>query len=233
MNAPDAIRVLELRLSGVGEGKYNVEGLVDGQPLIRREDEEIDVPFGLLPSIDHDGDYFMATCECGDPGCAGYFDPVLVTHEGELIHWTCEPLGWRFTFEREPYSAEVRRLIDEGRRHLRNESFWFKRDTGHQNIDLFRSESYEQSLPFYWKNDQKNRAEERVRNELWKKQPEELRRRFRWKNLLRLLLYLAFTPILIPIWALLFLWGAVVTLMAQRAARKRRDSGKSGARPKR
>ena len=75
MNAPDAIRVLELRLSGVGEGKYHVEGLVDGQPLIRREDEEIDVPFGLLPSIDHDGDYFMATCECGDPGCAGYFDP--------------------------------------------------------------------------------------------------------------------------------------------------------------
>jgi len=171
--------VLELRLVDDEKGTFRVDGFVDGKRLPVRDDDEMDVPFGLLPSTHAPGDFFMVTCECGDPGCSGYMDPVVVTHDGNLVRWCCEDLGWDFTFEREPYADEIRQLIDEGRRELRERSIRL-RLTGeyHQNLRLFASESFEKSLPSMWKQDAKNRAKERMRKYSSKNDPEGFRRRF-------------------------------------------------------
>lgn len=204
------INELELRLVDDDRGTFRVDGFVDGKRLPVREDDEMDVPFGLLPSIEAPGDYFMVTCECGDPGCSGYFDPVVVTEEGQLLHWTCKDLGWDFTFERGAYKDEIRRLINEGRGRLRERSTRLAR-TGeyHQNLQLFASESYEKSLPYYWKHDQKNRTEERLRKYLYENDPEEFRRRYRrspLKTVSGCLIFIALLPVLVPIWIAMYLW---------------------------
>lgn len=172
------INIIQLRLSGVEAGEYHVDGLVDGKTLLRAGDEEMDIPFGVLPSIDREGDYFMVTCSCGDPGCAGYFEPAVVTHEGDLIHWICSDLNWHFTFERKQYEAEIRRLIDEGRRRAEGDPSTGKGHV-HQNVELFKNKEYEHKLPSLWDNDQRNRADERQRKELWVNDPEEFQRRYR------------------------------------------------------
>lgn len=34
------------------------------------------------------GDYYLLTCSCGEPGCAGLFEPFHVAHLGDgIIHW--------------------------------------------------------------------------------------------------------------------------------------------------
>lgn len=34
------------------------------------------------------GDYYILTCSCGEPGCAGLFEPFHVAHLGDgIIHW--------------------------------------------------------------------------------------------------------------------------------------------------
>jgi len=204
------INVLELRLVDDDEGAFRVDGFVDGKRLPRRDDDEMDVPYGLLPSIEAAGDFFMVTCECGDPGCSGYMDPVVVTHNGDIVRWCSEDLGWDFTFEREPYAREIRRLVDEGRRELRERSIRLGRvGQYHQNLRLFASESFERSLPPVWEREAKSRVEERLRRHLWENAPEEFRRRFRRSPLwvpVRIAMVILLLPLLIPIWIVMYVW---------------------------
>ena len=60
-----------------------------------------------------DGEYFFLTCGCGEPGCAGLFEPIKVTSDAEKIHWHVtkpEPERW-FTFTKSNYKKELRKMI--------------------------------------------------------------------------------------------------------------------------
>ena len=64
------------------------EILIDGQSISSgyRIDRN-----ALLESFAGSGDYWLLTCSCGEPGCAGLFIPFHVTHLGDgVIHWHIE-----------------------------------------------------------------------------------------------------------------------------------------------
>lgn len=58
---------------------------IDGEVLnlgyVMCEDE-------LVRSLEKPGDYWLLTCTCGEPGCAGLFSPFEVEHlDDGVIHW--------------------------------------------------------------------------------------------------------------------------------------------------
>lgn len=57
---------------------------VDGAHL--DEPHPIHLPL-LIQSLHEPGAYDIFTCDCGEGGCAGIFEGIHVTHEGELVHW--------------------------------------------------------------------------------------------------------------------------------------------------
>lgn len=213
----------ELRLRFTFENKNDVhtEALVDGEPLTRAEDEEIDLPFAFLPSVERDGDYFFVTCSCGDAGCAGYMEPTAVTHDGGLIYWKGTWPAWEFVFDERSYAAEVRRIIDEGRELLRDESHDFRRTHDHQNVSLFKSEAFERWLPSAWENDQRNRAEERLRRELWETDREEFHRRFPPRHaawtIAAVVIFILLLPLLIAIWLVQAAYSAIGSRLGSHA----------------
>ena len=68
-----------------GSGTYRditYDFRIDGKPFYRCLDL-----YELVRSTKGEGEFFLITCTCGEAGCAGIFDGVLVTHEGESIRW--------------------------------------------------------------------------------------------------------------------------------------------------
>lgn len=45
----------------------------------------------IVQSCQGSGEFFMLTCTCGEPGCAGLFKGIQVTHTAEAITWVCQP----------------------------------------------------------------------------------------------------------------------------------------------
>lgn len=41
----------------------------------------------LVKSLESDGEFYFLTCECGEPGCVGVTDGVIVRHSPGLVHW--------------------------------------------------------------------------------------------------------------------------------------------------
>lgn len=57
---------------------------IDGAHL--DEPHPIHLPL-LIQSLHEPGAYDIFTCDCGEAGCAGIFEGIHVTHEGELVRW--------------------------------------------------------------------------------------------------------------------------------------------------
>jgi hypothetical protein len=97
-----------------------IEAYVDGEPLVDFDEYSIDVPLGLLPSSERSGYWYIVTCTCGDPGCAGIFAGVEVRHREGRITWRIpEPGPMRdFVFDADQYRAEVQRLIEGARKAI-------------------------------------------------------------------------------------------------------------------
>ena len=60
-----------------------------------------------------DGEYFLLTCGCGEPGCAGLFIPIEVTSDSDKVYWHVTEPGperW-FTFTKSDYRAELKGMI--------------------------------------------------------------------------------------------------------------------------
>jgi hypothetical protein len=64
----------------------------------------------LLP-----GGYFILTCGCGDPGCAGIDEPVSVFHKGSVIGWNViDPKPERLLrFDKDQYRIAILKLLKE------------------------------------------------------------------------------------------------------------------------
>ena len=60
-----------------------------------------------------DGDYFLLTCGCGEPGCAGLTEPIEVRSDEEKVYWHViqpAPERW-FTFTKSDYRKELKRMV--------------------------------------------------------------------------------------------------------------------------
>jgi hypothetical protein len=70
----------------------------------------------LEQSIRQSGEFFIVTCLCGIPACAGIKQGIEVRHGETSTHWIVRGLGetQTFYFDRQEYEAAIRRGI----RHL-------------------------------------------------------------------------------------------------------------------
>ena len=104
---------------------------VDGQYL-----HEINVyvdPVALVNSATLSGEFFIYTCDCGNPACQGIDDGVLVSHTTDTVKWRLSnPISWppeepkpdwsheaEFTFSRENYLEQVSTALDHAKRLAR------------------------------------------------------------------------------------------------------------------
>lgn len=62
------------------------ELLVDDVPVAGREAAAISVS-QLEASGRGDGDFWILTCSCGEPGCAGLMSPIRVRYAGASVTW--------------------------------------------------------------------------------------------------------------------------------------------------
>ncbi|MDP1591990.1 MAG: hypothetical protein Q8M07_29790 [Prosthecobacter sp.] len=66
----------------------------------------------LVQSLEEPGDYWLLTCGCGEPGCAGLFTPFEVEHlEDGIIHWHVTDPGPErdFYFSRDQAMRELQK----------------------------------------------------------------------------------------------------------------------------
>lgn len=72
----------------------------------------------LNSSLNADGTFFIWTCSCGAPGCAGRFDGVVVTHTGETTTWHDLDCKRKFVFTSKDLRDASERGIIDGRNLL-------------------------------------------------------------------------------------------------------------------
>ncbi len=95
-----------------------IEMLVDDRVIVDFKYYAVDLD-ELLRSIHSNGEFFILTCWCGVPECAGIEKGVQVNHENDFIFWKLnEPKQFSFTFEHRQYETEVRKVMKQSKRLL-------------------------------------------------------------------------------------------------------------------
>jgi hypothetical protein len=75
---------------GVHDDAVGVTLLVDGMPL--HQSTWVDLK-ALEKSASGSGEYWIFSCACGEPACAGIYNGVVVLHAAESVTWLVpEPL---------------------------------------------------------------------------------------------------------------------------------------------
>jgi hypothetical protein len=72
----------------------------------------------LKSSLHEDGTFFIWTCSCGAPGCAGMFDGVAISHIGDTTSWHDLDCKRKFTFKSTDLRDAFNRGIIDGRNLL-------------------------------------------------------------------------------------------------------------------
>ena len=71
----------------------------------------------LAKTLDTDGEFFIITCSCGDPGCAGINEGVHVTRDEHILRWRIRDRGKgteperHFAFDADAYKTAVKQGI--------------------------------------------------------------------------------------------------------------------------
>ncbi len=90
------------------------EILVDDQPLTNFAEQGLstDLP-ALQQSINQDGEFYIVTCWCGHPGCAGIREGIKVAYEEPNIHWVVRGIGptRTFYFDKQEYETAIKQGI--------------------------------------------------------------------------------------------------------------------------
>jgi len=90
-------------------------------------------PASLVNSAAMSGEFFIFTCDCGNPACKGIDDGVQVTHSGDSVKWRLRnPISWppeepmpewthdgEYTFEKGLYIQQVSTALDHAKRLAR------------------------------------------------------------------------------------------------------------------
>lgn len=66
--------------------QVKIELLIDGQVPVELAEVCIE-PCALLASSLREGEFFIGTCGCGEPGCAGVWHGIEVQHGHSVIRW--------------------------------------------------------------------------------------------------------------------------------------------------
>ena len=88
---------------------------INGRPFVP-DDLAADMT-ALAATLDGAGEYFVVTCQCGDPGCAGMQTGVQVAEGAGEVSWTIRDWGGRerpgaeYRFDSEQYRAEIQRAL--------------------------------------------------------------------------------------------------------------------------
>ncbi|MDQ3705710.1 MAG: hypothetical protein M3437_10895 [Chloroflexota bacterium] len=87
------------------------EVLVNGEPLTDFSYFATDL-HELLASTRNDGEFYIVTCWCRDPMCAGLRRGIEVRREPKVVYWhVSEPKPERrFVFERDAYDEAIHRI---------------------------------------------------------------------------------------------------------------------------
>ena len=126
------------------DGYIDFNLTVDGQYL-----HEVGVyidPAALVASATLSGEFFIYTCDCGNPACLGIDDGVMISHGSDTVIWQLRnPISWppdeprpdwahdaEFVFSRENYLQELTIALDHAKRladgfHLTG-TLWFGPD---------------------------------------------------------------------------------------------------------
>ncbi len=106
--------------------------LVDGLPF--HADYTVDI-FEAAASCRKEGEFFIFTCGCGVPGCAGIYQGVQVRHSDDFIYWKLpNPLDQNrqsesvernvedeFVFSKKQYAEAVSEGLEEIKESLRKD----------------------------------------------------------------------------------------------------------------
>ncbi len=92
------------------------EIFVDGQMLVDFTYYAVDLE-EITKSISHDGQFYIITCHCGVPGCAGIGKGIEVLHAQGLVLWTIrEPIPLRtLTWEQKMYHDAIFTAIQQSK----------------------------------------------------------------------------------------------------------------------
>lgn len=88
---------------------------IDGGSPLQNTDDDFDL-FEFIMSTRKDGTYFIWTCSCGVPGCAGYFHGIEVNSNGGTTHWNDHDLHKRYVFHTPTLHAQALAVEDEIKR---------------------------------------------------------------------------------------------------------------------
>ncbi len=92
------------------------ELLVDGELVADFLRESLSVDLSALEMSTHrSGEFYIITCMCGYPSCAGIERGVTVEQAGTRIEWAISIAGATqlFSFDRQDYRSAVRRGIEK------------------------------------------------------------------------------------------------------------------------
>lgn len=104
---------------------------VDGQYL-----HEVNVyvdPVAVVTSTTMSGEFFIYTCDCGNPACQGIEEGVMISHTEDSVIWRLKnPISWptdeprpewahdaEFTFSKENYTQQIASALDHAKRLVR------------------------------------------------------------------------------------------------------------------
>ncbi|WP_319472093.1 hypothetical protein [uncultured Pseudodesulfovibrio sp.] len=104
---------------------------VDGQYL---HDVNVYIdPVDLVTSSTMSGEFFIYTCDCGNPSCQGIEDGVMVSHTDDTVKWRLRnPISWppgdplpewahdaELTFDKAVYVSQIAMALDHAKRLVR------------------------------------------------------------------------------------------------------------------
>lgn len=110
-----------------GKRQLAISATINDIPIVEWWDLPIDIQ-AMKESAIQSGKYYLWTCTCGFPQCAGLNAPIHVKHHGSTITWKCgvppvQDFG-DLTFDKEEYHHTVQsawhRLQEEARWHHRD-----------------------------------------------------------------------------------------------------------------
>ena len=94
--------------------------LVDNEPLVDLDRYGLAIDWAeLAATLKEAGEFFIITCTCRDPGCAGIREGIRVYRDNKNVHWVVRGF-WGPTralvFEHEAYAEAIERGIKEFRK---------------------------------------------------------------------------------------------------------------------
>lgn len=85
---------------------------IDGMSPLEASDDDFDI-YEFIMSTQKDGKYFIWTCACGVPGCAGYFNGIEVRTEDEITYWIDKDLDKSYSLSTKDLRTKALMLEDE------------------------------------------------------------------------------------------------------------------------